>query len=130
MLDRLSLALGKKASMLVGGMSSKQKQVSLDNLVSSRTPVLLSQIRAGSLGINEMVAANVAIYISTGYSLEDFTQSRDRLHRDGQKRAVTYYHLQVPHSVDEKVYEDLNKDIVVARRVINLDYVARLLSAS
>jgi len=108
-------------------MDSRVRQASLDNLVSGKTPVLISQIRAGSLGINEMVVSNVAIYYSTGPSLEDFVQSHDRLHRAGQMRKVTYYHMLSPGTVDEKIYDDLKSDVRVARRVVDLDYVIRLL---
>jgi len=43
-----------------------------------------------------------------GFNLGDYEQSLARVHRPGQERTVTYFHLTVPDSVDDKVYRALS----------------------
>ena len=78
----------------------------LDDWQDSKFQVLCVQIQSGSLAV-DFTRARYGIYYSIGYSLGDFEQSEKRMHRPGQKRAVTYYHLVVKDSVDEKIYAAL-----------------------
>lgn len=68
--------------------------------------VLGVQIQAGGAGI-DLTRACYAVYYSVGYSLGDYQQSRARVHRPGQTRATTYYHLVAQGTIDETVYEAL-----------------------
>jgi len=77
--------------------------------------VLAAQIQAGGVGVNLSRAA-YAIYYSVGFSLGDYLQSLARVHRPGQRRPVTYYHLVARNTIDERVYEALEarQDLVEA----------------
>jgi len=66
-------------------------------------PVIAIQIQSGGLGI-DLTAACYAVYMSLGFSLNDYEQSRARLNRPGQTRPVTMYHMIVAGSVDRVVY--------------------------
>lgn len=88
---------------------------------------LICQIQVASLGI-DLTAADIGIFYSTGFSLTDFLQSRDRIHRHGQTRKVTYYHLVGKRTVDEKVYDALQAKQQIASKVVDLDYTRKLLS--
>jgi SNF2 family DNA or RNA helicase len=70
--------------------------------------VLGVQIQAGKEGVS-MVRARYCIYYSIGYSLGDYEQSLARLQRPGQTSQVTYIHLVARDTVDEKVYDALEK---------------------
>ena len=70
--------------------------------------VIVANIAAGGIGIT-LTAANVAIFYSLSNSLTHYLQARDRLHRPGQHRPVTYYHLLVKGSIDEKIMK-VNKE--------------------
>lgn len=70
--------------------------------------VLAVQIQSGGVGI-DLTRACYAVYYSVGYSLSDYLQSVSRLHRHGQKRPVTCYHLVASGTIDEKVYKALKK---------------------
>ena len=79
--------------------------------------VFIAQIQAGSLGIT-LTAADTAIFFSLDYSLANYLQATDRLHRIGQKRTVNYLHLIVPHSIDELVYKVLKSKENLARYIL------------
>ncbi len=84
---------------------------------SGEAEVIGVQIQAGGIGIS-LVRAAYAVYYSVGFNLAEFEQSLARLHRPGQKRKVTFYHLTakdtVKDTVDVRVYEALRarKDVV------------------
>lgn len=88
----------------------------LHNFNRSKKAVLVLQIGVGALGV-DLTSAHIAIFYSPDYSLNTYLQARDRLHRHGQTKKVTYYHLiatgltddntGVP-SVDQKLYEALH----------------------
>ena len=81
-----------------------------------KAPVLACQIQAGSVGV-DMTRARFAIYYSLGFSLTDFDQSLARLRRPGAEGdKITYIHLVVDKTVDEKVYKALSdrKDAINA----------------
>ena len=55
-----------------------------------------------------------AIYYSISYSAEDYYQSRDRIHRLGQTRICTYYFIQAENTIDEVMYEAVEKKMSYA----------------
>jgi SNF2 family DNA or RNA helicase len=71
-------------------------------------PALVVQLQSGSEGIS-LVEASTAIYYSLTPRLIEFDQSRARLHRPGQKNAVSYIYLTVKGTVDQKVLSSLLK---------------------
>lgn len=84
-----------------------------EGLAKSGGPVIAVQIQAGGVGI-DLTKARYCVYYSLGYSLTEYLQSRARVLRPGQTRAVIYYHLVANSSVDQSVYGALrNKQKVV-----------------
>lgn len=81
-------------------------------------PVLAVQIQAGGVGI-DLTRAAYAVYYSLGFSLGDFDQSLARVHRPGQTRKTTYYHLLARDTVDEAVYGALRQRRQVVETVID-----------
>lgn len=67
--------------------------------------VFVAQMRTMSLAINEFVVASNVIFYSMSERRDDYDQAKDRLHRQGQTRPVTAYHLVVPHSIDKAVLD-------------------------
>lgn len=49
------------------------------------------------------------IYYSLSFSYEEFKQSQDRIHRIGQKNKCTYIILQAKETIDEKIYDCLQR---------------------
>jgi len=67
---------------------------------------LVVQIKSGGAGI-DLSQACTAIYYSTGFALADYEQSLARLHRPGQTRTTTIYHLIARGTIDRYVYRAL-----------------------
>jgi len=61
--------------------------------------ILFAQSHTGGIGVN-LTAARTAIYYTRGWSLEDYIQSQDRLHRIGQQGTVTIINLVAKNTVD------------------------------
>ena len=70
--------------------------------------ILAVQIQAGGVGVS-MVRARYCICYSVGFSLGDYEQLKARIHRPGQTRSVTYFHLLAENTVDPKIYAALDK---------------------
>lgn len=70
--------------------------------------VLAVQIQAGGVGI-DLTRARYCVYYSLGFNLGDYLQSLARVHRPGQQRGVIYVHLLADHTIDQKVYDALQK---------------------
>ena len=68
--------------------------------------LLFVQSRTGGLGINLTKAQN-AIYATRGWSLEEYLQSQDRLHRIGQTGTVNIIHLLAEDSIDNDIAKAL-----------------------
>lgn len=79
--------------------------------------VFVAQIQAGSLGIS-LTAAPEAIFYSHTYDYAEFAQACDRLHRIGQSKPVTYYHLITRDTVDEAVWLALKTKRKIAELVL------------
>ena len=80
--------------------------------------VFVAQIQTAGLGIT-LTAADTAIFYSLDYSFANYDQARARLHRIGQRNAVTYIHLVSRGTVDEKVLKALQKKKSVADEVVD-----------
>lgn len=72
--------------------------------IPSGYDVLGVQIQAGGVGVN-LNASRLCVFFSLGFSLAEYEQAVARLHRGGQKSAVTVYHLIARDTVDEHVDE-------------------------
>lgn len=83
----------------------------------NKATILGVQIRTGGLGV-DMCMAQYAVLYSVGFSLGDYEQFLARVHRQGQTRNVTYYHLVARGTVDDKVYEALQERAEVVASVL------------
>lgn len=122
---RLSDAIPESAT-IHGSVPQPERARRLKAFQEGNIKVLICQIQVASLGI-DLTASDIGIFYSTGFSLADFLQSRDRLHRHGQTKKVTYYHLLGERTVDHQVYEALQSKQQIASKVVNLDYARSLL---
>ena len=60
------------------------------------------------------IKCNIAVYYAMSYSAEDYYQSRDRIYRLGQKNICTYYFIQAENTIDEIMYEAVDKKMSYA----------------
>jgi SNF2 family DNA or RNA helicase len=80
----------------------------IDDFQQGNLSTLFVQSHTGGMGIN-LTAARTAIYYTRGWSLEDWLQSQDRLHRIGQAGTVTIVSLIARGTVDERIAKALGQ---------------------
>ena len=130
---------GYGVDTLVGGMSKKARDAILPGSAwKADNPILVSQVDVGSLGL-DMRAAGVCIYYSTGYGLDSFVQSRERLTSGNvvvngvrgpvPPGKVVYYHLQGLNSVDESLFETLKNGQTVTGTITDKESAKKFLGA-
>lgn len=86
--------------------------------------IFIAQIQAGSLGI-DLTAASVAIFYSLDYNAANYWQAQDRIHRHGQTKKVTYYHLVVPRTIDTLTLQILKEKGNIAEAIVHDPNVLR-----
>jgi SNF2 family DNA or RNA helicase len=96
---------GTKAWGITGDTPDAERLTLRQNFakVDSSRQVLVCQWRTVSLGINEFVAASHAIFLSLSQQRDDLIQGKGRLDRQGQTKAVTFWWIQAPGTVDEVI---------------------------
>lgn len=72
--------------------------------------VTLVQYQAGSRGMNWQ-KANRIVYFTPPCSCEYWMQSQKRIHRIGQDRTCFYYKMVCKQSIDEQIYDALQKGV-------------------
>jgi SNF2 family DNA or RNA helicase len=102
-----------------GGVASEQR----GNIVAQfqndpDARVFIGNIQACAEGIS-LTAADTVLYYSIGWSLGQFLQSADRIHRIGQRNACTYIHLVATGTVDEKIIGALHRKEDLAKSVVD-----------
>lgn len=95
----------------------------LDGWSASEGGVVAVQIQAGAEGV-DMTCAHRAVYFSLPHSLALYEQSKARLYRPGQDRPVSFVHLVAEGTVDEAMYESLQRkrDVIDAIRDGSFDF--------
>lgn len=95
----------------------------LDEWREDTGAVIAVQIQAGAEGV-DMTCAHHAIYFSLPHSLALYDQSRARLYRPGQDGRVSFLHLVAEGTVDEAMYESLQRkrDVIDAIREGTFDF--------
>lgn len=85
--------------------------------------VIAVQIQAGAEGV-DMTCAHHAIYFSLPHSLALYDQSKARLYRPGQEQRVSFLHLVAEDTIDEAMYESLQRkrDVIDAIRDGSFDF--------
>lgn len=102
-LIELAKKLKKKVYEVSGQKSELPKREIWSGLKNSITIV---QYQAGAAGI-ELQYANLVVFYTPTYSLQDYEQSLGRAYRNGQTKKVTVYHFVTKGSIEEAIYASL-----------------------
>jgi SNF2 family DNA or RNA helicase len=92
--------------IIYGPTPEKRRHQIIDDFQAGRRRLLFAQQRTGGIGIT-LTAAKTAIYYTRSWSLEEYLQSQDRLHRIGQTGTVSILHLIAKGSIDEEIAKAL-----------------------
>lgn len=107
--DVISKALSNEREVVQfhGGLSKEEKQISSKRFQHGTANVLVATQQSGAYG-NTWTSAHTAIYFSMGFSLEEYLQSQDRIHRIGQTISCDYTLLSCAGTVDSNVVNVLS----------------------
>ncbi len=87
---------------LDGEVSIKTRQKLVEEYQNGACPVFLISLKAGGLGLN-LTRANYVIHMDPWWNPAIEEQAADRVHRIGQLRPVTVYHLIAEGTIEEKI---------------------------
>lgn len=94
----------------------------LDEYEQCNDSVTLIQYQAGSKGLN-LQKANKIVYYTPTDKVDDWMQSQKRIHRIGQKKPCFYYQLVCENSIEEKIYDALQRGVNFTDELFKLDSV-------
>lgn len=121
-LDDIQELLEKKKigyAVVRGGVKDRDSEIHRFQH-DAKCRVFVGQIAAAGLGIT-LTAASTMIFYSLDYSMSNFEQAKDRIHRVGQTENCHYIYLVCEDTVDCKVLYALRKKINLAKMLVD-DY--------
>ena len=107
-IEQVEKRLGDRAVKAYGGMNPKELKANIDAFKAGGKQYLIAHPQSVGHG-HTMVNCSYCIYLGLSYSLEEYLQSQDRIHRIGAKRPCTYIHLLARESIDEVIYRALQR---------------------
>jgi SWI/SNF-related matrix-associated actin-dependent regulator of chromatin subfamily A3 len=114
LLERSITTAGYKLVRLDGSVSSARRKAALHSFAEDpAVTVFLISLQAGGVGLN-LTAANHVILMDPWWNPAVEEQATDRVHRLGQKRAVTVARMVAGHTIEERMMElqDLKRKIM------------------
>ena len=107
-MDAFNRHFGNKAVCVRGGMSDKQKQLSVDRFQEDDScKVFVGQIKAAGVGLT-LTKAEIVIMNSLDWVPGNHEQGEDRAYRIGQKETVNIYYMLMDKTIDNLVWKILN----------------------
>jgi len=100
MISKLVAEVGRSHDVIDG--RTKDASVLIERFQGGDLDCLVCHPAAAGHGIT-LTAASYAIYYSMDFSYERYQQSKDRIHRMGQTRPCTYYHIIADGTADESI---------------------------
>lgn len=95
-----------------GGIGLTSKTKDRDNIIrdfkDGKTKLLFTHPELIGKGLT-FTKCSYCVYYSLSFSYEQFKQSRDRIHRIGQNNKCTYIILQAKDSIEEKMYDCIQR---------------------
>jgi SWI/SNF-related matrix-associated actin-dependent regulator 1 of chromatin subfamily A len=112
---------GSKAVSVRGGMTDKQKQMSVDRFQEDDScMVFVGQIKAAGVGLT-LTKAEIVIMNSLDWVPGTHEQAEDRAYRIGQKETVNIYYMLIDDTIDTLVWHILNEKKKVIGTIMGED---------
>lgn len=109
----------KNAGVIYGDITQRERVKTIDQFTKGELKYLIAQESTGGYGINLQTAWNV-VYYSQTFSVIDWMQSQDRIHRAGQKAdKCVYYLLFAKDTIDEYIWSRLQEKVEIASALTN-----------
>lgn len=105
------------AAIIIGGQTPKARDKEIKSFQHGEKRVIVGQVEAGGIGINELVVASCEVFYDIPQTPKEYSQAADRLDRIGQKKLVNIVLALVEESVDMKRYAVLKARLAVADQI-------------
>ncbi len=117
--DHLTEQLGlSEVPFLHGGTPLAKREEMVDAFQEGTAPpILLVSLRAGGTGLN-LTNANHVVHYDRWWNPAVEDQATDRVHRIGQRRAVTVHRMVTSGTVEERIDEVLERKRAIAESVV------------
>ena len=96
---------------------TKERQVAVNDFNAGKVKIFIGQVETAGLGIN-LHTARYCIFLSNSYSHGSRLQCEDRLHRIGQKNAVTYIDIVARDTIDKLILDCLKDKKDLAAQIV------------
>ena len=99
--EQLSRAYAEFGSVMIhGGMRMTERNQSVDKFRSEQYRVMFATPASAKEGLT-LTMANHVIFYDRGFSLDDYLQAQDRIHRISQKKTCYVHNIIAKDSIDE-----------------------------
>jgi len=97
-------------AVAVTGLDSKEaRQIAVDRFQTDPTcTLIICSIKSGGVGLTLTASSNV-VFVEFPWHFADCEQCEDRAHRIGQVDSVTASYFLGKHTIDEKIYDIIQK---------------------
>lgn len=113
-------SIRKVAERLGSGYSEVSgKENTLSDWKKGKTRILGVQYGSGAEGIN-LTRAHICVFYSLDHSLAKYEQALKRIHRPGQQKPCTYYHIVATKSEGRTVDQDILQALKLKKDYVNL----------
>lgn len=92
------------AVTISGSMSIDQRNNSVQKFKNGDAMVLIATPQSAKEGLT-LTVANNAIFYDRGFSLDDYLQAQDRIHRISQTKDCNIYNIMIRGSIDEWIHK-------------------------
>jgi SNF2 family DNA or RNA helicase len=99
---------GRRGGILYGGVPQGERGALVQGFQGGALEYLCVHPAAAGHGLT-LTASSDMIFLSHGYSYENYYQVMQRIHRIGQEQPCTYYHLMAKDTIDQDVLGVLEK---------------------
>ena len=107
------------AQYLDGTTTTEHRQKAVEDFQNNpNTKLIVLGIKVGGVGITLTAASNVA-FVELGWNPAEMLQAEDRLHRIGQKNAVTAWYLLAENSIEEAIFNLIERKRGVVDAVLD-----------
>lgn len=89
---------------IYGSMSSSDRNNSVNEFKNGSAKILIATPQAAKEGLT-LTVANNAIFYDRSFSLDDYLQAQDRIHRISQTKECNIYNIMIRGSIDEWIHK-------------------------
>jgi len=122
-MDAFITHFGDKSVCVRGGMSNKQKQISVDKFQEDKNcMVFIGQIKAAGVGLT-LTEGEIVIMNSLDWVPGTHEQAEDRAYRIGQNKTVNIYYMLIDKTIDTLIWKILQNKKKIIGTIIGEDEI-------